>query len=156
MIPFNFTKLNFFNFVNTLDDDIKFTYEKQSESSLDFLDTSIKNNDNVLEISWKLKETNTGLYIPDKAHAPKSYKLAAMKSLFNRAKRISSNDLLYEEAASKLTTLFEQNGYNKNLINTVRNEVEKKLTEDCMKTETESKGAKIIYWKLPYFEERHT
>lgn len=146
---------DFFEFVNTLDCDIKFTYENQTENSLDLLDTCIKNKDNSLEISWKLKETNTGLYIPNKAYAPKSYKLAAMKALFNRAKRISSSNDLYAEAVNTLTTLFEENGYSKKLIENVRNEVENKLISDQPKIENETKETRTIFWKLPYSEDKH-
>ena len=146
---------DFFEFVNTLDCDIKFTYEKQIDNSLDFLDTCIKTDDNSLEISWKLKETNTGLYIPNKAHAPKSYKLAAMRSLFNRARRICSSNDLYVEAVNKLTALFEDNGYSKNLINIVRSEVENRITSDSPKAKNESKETRTIFWKLPYSEDKH-
>ena len=72
-----------------------------------------------LQISWKSKETNTGLCIPNKAPAPK-----ALRSLFIQAKRIYSNNDLYKEAGNKLTGLFEDNDYSKNLIDKVHNEVE--------------------------------
>lgn len=70
------------------------------------------------------KEKKTYTFRGIEAHATKSYKLAAMKPLFNRGKRMCSNDSLYEEAVTNLTTIFEQNGYDKNIINTdVQNKV---------------------------------
>lgn len=52
--------------MNPLDNDVMFIFELQTvnyEPYFDFLDSKIENLENVVNISWKLKDINTGIYI---------------------------------------------------------------------------------------------
>ena len=55
----------FFVFLNSLDDDLQFTVEMEVDNNICFLDTKISNSrDGTLSVSWYIKDTNTGIYIP--------------------------------------------------------------------------------------------
>ena len=70
-------------FLNSHHSSFKFTVEHQSpEKTINFLDTNLKNVNGSVEVSWRMKETNTGIYTPFCSYAPYKYKTAAMRSLF--------------------------------------------------------------------------
>ena len=96
----------FHGYLNNLHSDIKFTYEEESSGSLVFLDTTITKNEDAFDIAWYLKETNTGIYTPNCAYSPKRYRLAAMRSLFNRALKINSNVSNYKISVDIIHNLF--------------------------------------------------
>ena len=148
---------DFFEYVNSLNSDIKFTMEVESNRTIEFLDTKIEKTDSALNISWKLKETNTGIYIPNVAHAPRNYKTAAMRALFFRAKRISSNDNLYSQACKTITEIFIGNGYSRKLIDSVKQEAEQSVERRTVGIgqENPSTTCKYLYWKFPFIEDKY-
>ena len=163
---------SFLNFLNNQSNEIKFTIEIESDGSIAFLDTEIIHDDNsVFDISWHYKPSNCGVYIPSCAYAPKKYKQAAMKCLFNRAKRICSTDVLYKKSCDFIISLFIRNGYSVNFILDVKRKVEHRPVNHSNRSNnndqsvsensdsvSENPGAsdismKIVYWKLPYIKE---
>ena len=71
-----------------------------------------------------------------------------MRSLFHRAKRISS-DHLYEKACDQIVEIFRKNGFSDELIFKIKEKVEKNLQT----VSPSSDDTKVVYWKLPYFQE---
>ena len=142
---------HFFDFVNGLDSNIKFTKELEINNSISFLDTKItKLNDGEIRISWHVKDTNTGLYIPNSAYAPKRYKFSAIRSLLYRAKRICSDDNAYNEALSRITSMFVSNGYDVELIKTINRSVK------IMKEKKQDASVNFVAWSLPYIAENYS
>ena len=111
-----------------------------------FLDTIASKKEKRFDIAWHLKDTNTGIYTPAFAYAPKRYRLAAMRSLFYRALRINSNRINYQNSVSTIKGLFLKNGFSEQTIDNVRNEVEVRLAAPEPKTDT----TKFINWSFPF------
>lgn len=141
---------SFLDFLNSQHSSLKFTIEIENNESLRFLDTLIKHKNGTIEVEWCLKNTNTGIYIPSCSYAPFRYKTAAMRALFFRAKRISS-DHLYSKAADQIISVFLKNGFSKQLILQVKQQVESQITS--VQNQNQSVNQKAVYWKLPYREE---
>ena len=79
----------FHTYLNTKHKNIKFTYGKQIEKKLPFLDIWINNNKN-LQTSVFHKKTYTGLLLDYFSFVPDSYKYGLIKTLIDRMYRINS------------------------------------------------------------------
>lgn len=146
---------SFLDYLNSHHPSLKFTIEHEQASSINFLDTKISHDkDGHIAVEWTLKDTNTGVYTPSCSYAPLNFKKAAMRSLFYRAKRISSPQF-YDEACSKITKLFRSNGFDDSLIFKIKQQVELKLSNDSSSQKDEI-DSKTVYWKLPYIEENQS
>jgi len=99
---------NFFNNMNLLHNNIKFTKEEEQNGSLNFLDLTITRNNNILETEWHIKSTNTGTYLHKSAFSPQTYKKAAIRSLIYRAYKLSSNKEKFEKAYEIIENIFIQ------------------------------------------------
>ena len=73
----------FHTYLNTKQKNIKFTYEKQIENKLPFLDILMSNNEN-LQTSVFHKKTYTGLPLNYFTFVPDSYKYGLIKTLIDR------------------------------------------------------------------------
>ena len=93
--------LNFLEFLNSHHPSLQFTIEFEVNETINFLDTKIKRANGAVEVDWSIKDTNTGIYTPFCSYTPFGYKIAAMRCLFYRAKRICS-DHLYDKAADQI------------------------------------------------------
>ena len=109
-----------------------------------FLDVLVTNNITSLDYQWHLKDTNTGLYIPNSAYAPVRYKTSAIRALIFRAKRFSSSQRTYENCFSVIKDMFIANGYSNERIDEIKKEVDN--------FQKKSKDTKNIYWRLPYIK----
>ena len=79
----------FHTHLNTKHKNIKFTYKKQIENKLPFLDILISNNEN-LQTSVFHKKTYTWLSLNSFSFVPDSYKYGLVKTLIDRMHRINS------------------------------------------------------------------
>ena len=79
----------FHTYLNTNHKNIKFTYEKQIDNKLSFLDILISNNEN-LQTSVFIKKTHTGLLLNYFSFVPHSYKYGLIKTLIDCIYRINS------------------------------------------------------------------
>ena len=102
------------------------------------------------EVAYQLKDTNTGIYTPNCSYAPARYKTAAMRALFYRAKRISS-DHLYDSTCQQIIAIFRANGYQESFILKIKQQIEQKLAPN---SNTVDDDTKIIFWKLQYLEQK--
>ena len=72
----------FFENLNSIDPDIKFTREDSANKALNFLDMTITLKDNQIETNWYIQPTNTGLYIHKLSFCPDNYKKNAITGLY--------------------------------------------------------------------------
>ena len=79
----------FRTYLSTKHKNIKFTYEKQNDNKLPFLDILISNNED-LKTSVFHKKTYTGLLLNHFSFIPDYYKYGLIKTLTNRMYRINS------------------------------------------------------------------
>ena len=139
--------LKFLDFLNSQHSSLQFTVEFEVDKTIDFLDTRIKHDKEIVEVEWSFKSTNSGIYTPFCSYAPFRYKTAAIRCLFYRAKRICS-DHLYSKAVNQITETFLKNGFPRDLILKIKHSVEQNFQNDSFSQQDQN--LKFIYWKLPY------
>ncbi|KAI8479101.1 hypothetical protein Bbelb_431660 [Branchiostoma belcheri] len=84
---------DFFDHINQIDDNIKFTQEPSHDNMLPFLDTkTIVEEDGNLRFEVYRKPTHTDQYLAFDSHHPLEHKLAVIKTLFHRADNIITSD----------------------------------------------------------------
>ncbi|KAI8482899.1 hypothetical protein Bbelb_393170 [Branchiostoma belcheri] len=84
---------DFFDHINQIDDNIKFTQEPSHDNMLPFLDTkTIVEEDGNLRFEVYRKPTHTDQYLTFDSHHPLEHKLAVIKTLFHRADNIVTSD----------------------------------------------------------------
>ena len=111
------TNLNeLFDLFNSLHSNLKFTREFVINNQISFLDVLvIKNPDNSISCKVFRKSTWKNLLTHFNSFVPFSYKIGLIKSLFYRAYRICTEDLLSDEL-NFLFLILTQNGYPKDFI----------------------------------------
>ena len=141
----------FFEFMNNLHKNIKFTKEIESNNSLAFLDILItRQPDGTLSTTVYRKPTFTGLYLRWDSFVPKQYKKGLVKCLINRAWHICSClDSFYQEA-SYIKSILTSNGYPQNFTQNLINRFIKSKFADKQKDKVYGPEKKPIYLYLPY------
>ena len=81
----------FYSYLNTRHENIKFTFEKEKDNKLPFLDILINNNESDLQTSVFHKKTYTGLLLNYFSFVPNCYKLGLTKTLVDRMYRINNS-----------------------------------------------------------------
>ena len=102
----------FNNWLNTIDANIKFTYELEVNNQLSFLDVKVTRSDNnQFTTRVNIKSTDTGLLPNFKALMPMVYKRSAILYLINRTWTHTSNYLLFNDEINTLRKRVIANGY---------------------------------------------
>ena len=102
--------LRFLDCLNSLHPSLEFTMESEADNRLPFLDALVIRDGRELKTTVYRKPTFTSLYIRWDSYCDSSQKIALIRSLTVRAKRICSPEYLDDEI-SKLESIFEGNGY---------------------------------------------
>jgi len=139
----------FFDFINTFHPNIRFTVEKEINSSLPFLDMSIQCTDGKFTSSIYRKPTFTGLLTSYFSFTPILYKMNAIRTLVHRAYNLSSSYFSFSREIDYLRTIFDNNGYPARMIdNCVNKFLNRKLVPATTSIPTVPK--KQVYVSLPY------
>ena len=80
----------FFDFINSQHKNIKFTYEKEENGTLPFLDVLIKSTQTSFVTTTFYKNTYTGLLTNYFSFTPLKYKLSLVRTLIDRAFKVNS------------------------------------------------------------------
>ena len=103
---------------------IKFTYEKEVNNTLPFLDVLFIRNSDHIHTNVYRKETNNDLYLYWHAFTPISWKSGALRTLVNRAYIICSDNKYLQQELKHLEREFQiQNGYPLWIIKQIMKEV---------------------------------
>ena len=142
--------INFFDFINIQHPNISFTYEKQIDGKLCFLDVMIKNtNTNKFQTSIFRKTTFTGLLTNYLSFVPSIYKISLVKTLINRVFCINNSWKTFDSDLTKLKDILAKNMFPPRIVNKIINEyLIKKFTKVTTAEKEENKN--ISYFKLPY------
>ena len=102
----------FFDFLNSQHPNIKFTMKKESKKILAFLDVCIDNNDpSCLKTSTYRKKTFTGLLTNFFSYTSFSYEIGLIRTLVDRAYKINSSLLSFNNDIKKLKHIFKRNQF---------------------------------------------
>ena len=96
------------DFLSVLNDDpaIQFTMETAVNNSLPFIGTVITKTDNHLNTSVYRKKTNKGLLLHYQSHVYNRYKRSLIRTMLDRAKRLSSSPDLFSKECYDLRKMF--------------------------------------------------
>lgn len=129
--------------LNSVHQNLKFTYEEESNNQLSFLDVClIKRNDGSLSRAIHRKPTWSGQYIHFKSFAPIKYKRGLVRCLFERVKRIATSDQVEKELSILHETL-KENGYPTRFI-------DKYSKGKSVRVVTDTVPLKNVYLSLPF------
>ena len=141
---------NLTDHLNTTDptDNIKFTYEKEQDGTIPFLDTLIvRKADGSVKLLIYRKATHTDQYLNFGSHHPIHHKLGVVRTLMDRMNTIVSEDSDKELEEAKIKKALGLCGYPDWSFNKVKLQMEKKKTKKPPKkgdmTE-KSKGLVVI------------
>ena len=128
-------------------DSIKFTYEKEHEGTIPFLDTLIvRKPDGSVKLLIYRKATHTDQYLNFTSHHPIHHKLGVIRTLFDRNNRVVTEQKDRELEEEKIKVALKRCGYPEWSFKQVKSKMEnkhvKKSTSDAGKEKT--KGLVII------------
>ena len=136
--PYDIDKLNkFLDFINTKENSIKFTIETELNLQLPFLDTLIKKTGNTFETSVYRKKTHTNRYLHFKSNHHMNIKTGVVKSLYDRAKIICSNDQIFNNEKEFIKKVLKNNAYPQNLVTNTFRKLDRKNMQQAINKKTE-------------------
>ena len=125
----------FYQEINNIHTNIKFTYELEENGKIPFLDVFIEKRNQSFISSVNRKKTNTGLNTNWKSFIPFKYKINIIKCLIDRSYKICNSYQKIHEEFQKVTTLLLNNGYPRGIIDrhikTYLNRKHKPLNENA-------------------------
>lgn len=107
---------SFVDLINTLHPKIKFTFEREENNSINFLDLTITKTGDRLSFNIYRKKTFTDVTIPSDSQHPLSHKLAAYNSMVHRAHSIPMSHDNFSKEIRTIKTIAINNGYDVDLI----------------------------------------
>ena len=110
---------NFFQRINNLYQNIKFTMEEESNGELAFLDTLLKRDNGEISVLVYRKPTHTDQYLHYSSHHQTSCKESVVSSLFNRAYSIIKNKDDLDKENTRMKQVLKENGYQKSIISRI-------------------------------------
>ena len=128
MIALLYSKTSqFLKHLNSQHPCIQFTIEKEQNNHIDFLDMTVYHADKVLQTKWHIKPTNTFLYTNHSSESPTSYKKNAIRALYTRSQKLTSENENKIVAKKLVKEIFLKNGYSENYIEQVFSETDNKI-----------------------------
>ena len=141
---------SFLKYLNSRHPKIRFTKDVENNGCLSFLDVNLRRVNNKLETSVFRKPSFTGLGLSFFSFIPSCVKKAVVHSAVNRAFRICSNYQLLNCEFNFLKRFFQNNGYPKQLIESViRSVLDKMMGTPVPPSPTVKRLER--YFVLPYF-----
>ena len=107
----------FHSHLNSINANIKFTIEIESEGSIAFLDTkTTRQDDGSITVSVYRKATHTDRYLDFKSHHHPQHKHSVVRTLMDRAKNIPSTEEEALRETKRVTEALTANNYPANFI----------------------------------------
>jgi len=108
---------NFLETLNHCHSSVKFTMEMENNGMLPFLGTQLLNKSIQIQTKVYVKPTNTGLLPHYKSHVDDRYRRGLLKTMLDRAFRLSSSWSYFSEEGDRLKMVFSRLSYPDRLIN---------------------------------------
>lgn len=115
---------NFITYLNSLHSTIKFTVEDTTVSGeIPFLDTKISVDENYkYATELYIKSNHSGVILHHDSAHPMATKKAVIRSQYQRAAAVSSNEAARKRSTRRITDLFKKNGYPERLLQQLQQE----------------------------------
>ena len=116
----------FLNFMNSLNNNLQFTLEIESNKSLNFLDLKIALSDSKFNFGIFRKPTYTDNVIHASSNHPLSQKMSAFHSMIHRLLNIPLEKEEFNKELLTIKQIAKNNDYNTNIIDNILKKKEKK------------------------------
>ncbi|KAL9953158.1 hypothetical protein ACROYT_G040528 [Oculina patagonica] len=148
----------FLSTLNEIHPSVSFTMELEDNNKLPFLGMEIIKNGSQLDTKVYKKPTDTGLLLHYQSHVDVKYKHSLLKTMLNRAFKLSSNWQLFHQECERLKETFANLQYPESLVETtIRQFVEAKVVTGnaCpQQQQVPSQGEVPIRIVLPYKDQK--
>ena len=134
--------------LNTIHPSIQFTYEKEKEGQLPFLDVCVQRRGNTISTSVYRKATHTDRYINFSSHHHPRIKTGVVHCLKQRADKVCDEGTISQER-KHLQNTFEANGYPRRLVQQALRKQPRAETEET-RSECDQGQTKLLI--LPYLK----
>ena len=142
---------NFLNYLNSKHPSIKFTMESEVNKMLPFLDILISSQEGNFRTSVYRKNTFIGLFMNFRSFTPMCYKLGLIRTLIDRAYKISIDRLTFNFEFRRIKEYLCKNMYPPQLIDKQLQKYIKKIETEQEQSEIVNESIKnIFYLKLPF------
>ena len=139
--------------LNEIHPSISFTMELEKNGKLPFLGMEIIRNSTRLDRKVYRKPTDTGLLLHYHSHVHMKYKHSLLKTMLNRAFKLSSNWQFFHQECERLGVIFTRLHYPEPLIqNTIKVFVEMKVTGNTR--HPQQSGEIPVRIPLPFKDQR--
>lgn len=141
----------FFEFINERHPNIRFTYEKENNQMISFLDVLITNTPTSFDMTTFYKKTYTGLLTNFTSFTPFKYKVGLIRTLLDRAFKINSTYTSLHTNFSKIKGILQKNSFPTYLVD---KHIKECLDDKLMLISTEKPNSELPrFYKLPYIGE---
>ena len=117
-MPDTTSAATFLQVLNNCHSSVKFTMETENNGRLPFLGMQLLNRVPQIETKVYIKHTNTGLLRHYHSHVDMRYKRELLKTMLDRAYRLSACWFYFSEECDRLRVIFSRLKYPQHLINT--------------------------------------
>ena len=138
----------FFDFNNSQHPNIKFTFEKQNDGKLSFLDVLINNSSHDCVFSVFHKKTYTGLLTNFFSFTPFRYKIGLIRTPIDRTYKINNTSSGFQNDLIKLSDTLKRNSFPSHIIDkTFKRYLNKPSNQKSRNVNDENNTR---YFKLPF------
>ena len=124
------TASNFLYTLNRAHSSVKFTMETECNGMLPFLGIQLLNRSPQIETKVYVKPTNLSLLLHYQSHVDNRYKKGLLRTMLDRAHRLSSSWSHFHDECDRLKTVFSRLKYPRHLVNsTIRSFVDSKVCD---------------------------
>ena len=145
--------LSFFNYLNLQHPNIKFTFEKEYNNQISFLDIHITKSTDKCFTSVFHKKTYTGLLLNFLSFSPLNYKAGLVRTLVDRARKINNSLSGFRSDVNKLIFTLKRNCFPSHFIDKIikiYNEKHPFSTSSTSSSERGRDNENLRYFRLPY------
>ncbi|PFX24531.1 Pro-Pol polyprotein [Stylophora pistillata] len=129
---------------------VKFTMEVEKNSKLPFLGTELLNHAPRIETKVYVKPTNTGLLLHYQSHVDNRYKRSLLKTMLDRAHRLSSSWAHFSDECDRLKKVFARLKYPERLVNSTINTFLQSRIVGTQPTQTPKEPISIVRVVIPF------
>ena len=148
----------FLSTLNEIHPSVSFTMELEDNNRLPFLGMEIIKNGSQLDTKVYKKPTDTGLLLHYQSHVDVKYKHSLLKTMLNRAFKLSSNWKLFHQECERLKETFARLQYPESLVETtIRQFVQAKVVTGnaCLQQQQAPSQQEVpIRVVLPYKDQK--
>lgn len=141
--------------LNNITPNLQFTLETENDHKINFLDLTLKKDNNKISFSIYRKPTATDHTIHSSSYHPMAHKMAAYNSMVHRLLLVPMDNEDFENELLTIKYIAVANGYKSNTINDIVNKKRKKLEKEKEENVSTNEPIKQQYVSVEYGQSLH-